>query len=389
MSVFKSADFLIPHKDLLDKWAVIACDQFTSQREYWEETERIVGSSPSALRIIYPEAYLGEDSRIASINEHMLSYINSGIFRRFPECFIYVERTLLNGIVRRGLLGVIDLDAYDYSPNAITPIRATERTVVERIPPRMKIRENASLEISHVLLLCDDARHTLIEDIEKKELLYSFDLMQGGGHISGWLVQGEEAHKFEKRMRAYTEDMDRKYGDLPPVYFAVGDGNHSLATAKECWLRDHRERYTMVELENIRDEAQRFEPIHRIVRKVDVSALLSALDQVCAPNGYPVAWHSNGRSGTVTLSPSLGKLPIGILQSFLDQYGQGEVDYIHGEEAAISLSQADDSIVFLLPPIRKEDLFPSLASDGVLPRKTFSMGHAEEKRYYLEARRIG
>ena len=388
MSVFTSAEFLIPEEALLDKWAVIACDQFTSEPQYWEAVSALVGGAPSALKVIFPEAYLGEEERISAINSQMLAYLHAGFFRVFPDSYVLVERTLRSGLIRRGLLGVIDLEAYDYSPKAETPIRATERTVPERIPPRVKIREKASLELSHVLLLCDDAERTLIEDIRKGEQLYSFDLMMGGGHIAGWLVSGPEARRFEERLAAYERAMDARCAPLPPVYYAVGDGNHSLATAKTCWERDRRERFAMVELQNIRDESQQFEPIHRVVKHVDVPALLRAAERVCAPDGYPVPWHAGGASGTLRLNPALGKLPVGILQRFLDEYGKGETDYIHGEEAAIRLSAAPDTVAFLLPPIAKASLFPSLAADGVLPRKTFSMGHAEEKRYYLEARRI-
>ena len=388
MSVFTSAEFLIPEEALLDKWAVIACDQFTSEPQYWEAVSALVGGAPSALKVIFPEAYLGEEERISAINGQMLAYLHAGFFRVFPDSYVLVERTLRSGLIRRGLLGVIDLEAYDYSPKAETPIRATERTVPERIPPRVKIREKASLELSHVLLLCDDAERTLIEDIRKGEQLYSFDLMMGGGHIAGWLVSGPEARRFEERLAAYERAMDARCAPLPPVYYAVGDGNHSLATAKTCWERDRRERFAMVELQNIRDESQQFEPIHRVVKHVDVPALLRAAEAVCAPDGYPVPWHAGGASGTLRLNPALGKLPVGILQRFLDEYGKGETDYIHGEEAAIRLSAAPDTVAFLLPPIAKASLFPSLAADGVLPRKTFSMGHAEEKRYYLEARRI-
>ena len=389
MPVFKSADFWIPPESLLPRWAVIACDQFTSEKAYWERVSELVGDAPSALKVIFPEAYLGEEGRIEAINQNMVDYLHAGFFRCFPDSYILVERTLKNGLIRRGLLGVIDLEAYDFSPRAETPIRATERTVPERIPPRVKIREKAAMELSHVLLLCDDDEMTLLNNIQKGEALYSFDLMMGGGHIAGWRVCGEEARRFEKRLAAYEKRMDQRCAPLPPVYFAVGDGNHSLATAKRCWERDHRERFAMVELQNIRDESQQFEPIHRVVKNVNVPALLKAAEAVCAPEGYPVPWHAAGRQGVLRLNPALGQLPVGILQRFLDEYGQGETDYIHGEESAIRLSAAENTVAFLLTAIDKAALFPSLAADGVLPRKTFSMGHAEEKRYYLEARSIG
>ncbi|MBR6029899.1 MAG: DUF1015 domain-containing protein [Clostridia bacterium] len=389
MAVFASAEFLIPEERYLDKWAVIACDQFTSQPEYWREAGQTVGSAPSALNIIFPEAFLGEEGRIEAINAHMRDYLAAGFLRRYPDSYIYVERTLLNGTIRRGIVGVIDLEAYDHSPRARTPIRATERTVVERIPPRVKIRENAPMETSHVLLLCDDRSKSVIEETRKGEKLYDFDLMLGGGHIAGWLITGEEARRLEKRIRDYEAEMDARYAGTDPIYYAVGDGNHSLATAKRCWERDRKERWAMVELENIHDEAQGFEPIHRVVKGRRPEEILRALEAVCAPGGYPVTCIWGKEKRTVTLNPALGKLPVGIVQTFLDQQEGITMDYIHGEEAAARLAEAPDTLAILLPAIPKEDLFPGLSADGVLPRKTFSMGHAQEKRYYLECRRIG
>lgn len=406
-TVFHSTDLLIPEESLLPKWAVIACDQYTSEPEYWEAVRREAEGAPSALNLIFPEAWLKQDrqTRIAFINESMRDALHRDIFRVYPDSYVYVERTLVNGAIRRGIVGAVDLDDYDYSANADSAIRATERTVVERIPPRVAIRKDAPLELTHVLMLCDDEQETLIESLtaEKADLpqLYGFDLMQGGGHIAGWLVCGEAKARLDARIIAYERRMKEKYAALgvSPILYAVGDGNHSLATAKECWeavkrghpeLSDsHPARCAMVELENIRDAAQRFEPIHRVVTGVDPQQLADALTSVCASGGYPIRVISADCESLFFLNPSLGELPVAILQRFLDDTVRpDQIDYIHGDDTAARLGSRPGSMAFLLPGIPKDGLFPGIAKDGVLPRKTFSMGHACEKRYYLEARRI-
>ena len=406
-TVFHSADLLIPEASLLPKWAVIACDQYTSEPEYWEAVKDEVGDAPSALNLIFPEAWLKEDraKRIAFINESMRDCLNRNILKEYPGCFVYVERTLVNGAVRRGVVGAVDLDAYDYAADAHSAIRATERTVVERIPPRVAIRKDAPLELTHVLMLCDDEQETLIETLtaekESLPLLYDFDLMQGGGHIAGWLVDGDAKERLEARIAAYEQRMKEKYAAMgvSPILYAVGDGNHSLATAKNCWeaLRQehpeqadsHPARCAMVELENIRDAAQQFEPIHRVVTGTDPQLLADSLTSVCASGGYPIRVISADSDGLFFLNPSLGELPVAILQRFLDETVRpDQIDYIHGDDTAARLGRQPGAVAFLLPGIPKEGLFPGIAKDGVLPRKTFSMGHACEKRYYLEARKI-
>ena len=242
MSVFAPADILLPRVDSLEKWAVIACDQFTSQPEYWQRVRERVGDAPSTLRLVLPEAELGvdDDARAAAINAEMERLLKSGQFREYPGAMIYVERTLLSGKVRKGLVGAVDMEAYDYTAGSVSPIRASEKTVVERIPPRKRVRENAPLELPHVLLLCDDDKRVLIEPItairDTLPKLYDFELMEGGGHIAGWLVQGEALAAFEARLEAYARTVDGKYEGLngASVLFAVGDGNHSLAPAKAC-----------------------------------------------------------------------------------------------------------------------------------------------------------
>ena len=407
MSVFSSAALLIPPEALLPDWAVIACDQFTSQPEYWRAVRKQAGEKPSACSIIFPEAELGSDEQahIASINETMRRYLDANLFRRFPDSFVYVERTLLDGSIRRGVVGVIDLEAYDYAADAVSPVRATEQTVVERIPPRVRIREGACLELSHVMLLMDDPGGTVLDSLtaRKSELepVYDFELMQGGGRIIGRLVSGADAAALDARIAAYERETAARFAAAgrAPLLYAVGDGNHSLAAAKTCWeaLKKqgaddrHPARYAMVELQNIRDREQRFESIHRLVTGVSPQALLRSCNAICAPGGHPVRWHAGKEHGVLTLDPALGELPVAVLQAFLDRYLRehgGKIDYIHGADVAVQLAEQPGSVAFLLPNVSKDDFFRGIAADGVLPRKTFSMGHAQEKRYYLECRRI-
>ncbi len=412
MNVFLPAEILMPQVESMEKWAVIACDQFSSQPSYWDRVRKTAGDAPSAIHLILPEAELGtqqEEAHIRSINENMAKYQNEKVFRPYENAFVYVERTLESGAIRKGLIGMVDLEAYDYSVGSVSAIRATERTVVERIPPRMRVRRDASMEFPHILMLCDDHQKCLIEPIEQNKdrlpLLYDFDLMEEGGHIRGWLVQGEEVKAFEQRLTAYTETLAEKYCGLSgvPMVFAVGDGNHSLATAKSCYeelkkanpdkdLSAHPARYALVELENIHDEAQVFEPIHRILTDLDVEKLLSDMQaNICAPDGFPVKWYSGENSGMLYLDRSRSQLAVGALQTYLDAYmkeNSFEIDYIHGDDDLRELAKKERSVGFLLPAMEKSQLFRGVIADGILPRKTFSMGHAREKRYYLEGRKI-
>ena len=411
MNVFETAKILVPKNVDMEKWAVIACDQFTSQPEYWERVEENVGEAPSALKLIFPEAKLGEESSelVSNIRTTMEAYMNEQVFEEHPDAFIYVERTLLDGTVRKGIVGAINLEEYDYSPHSQSAIRATEKTVVERIPPRKIIRENAMLELPHILLFSDDVKDIMcgyLESVkEELPLLYSFDLMEEGGHIEGRLVSGEKVTTFLGKLEAYLDFIQYKYANSKktPMMFAVADGNHSLATAKACFedirlknpekdFKDHPARFALVEMVNIHDEAQKFEPIHRIVKNVDVNALLGALIlDSCAEEGYPIKWYRGEKHGTIYLDPERGQLPIGILQNFLDEYLSvhlGVIDYIHGEDVVKNLAKEPNAIGFALPVIEKDKFFKGIIEDGVLPRKTFSTGHAQEKRYYLEARKI-
>jgi hypothetical protein len=396
MSIFQRADLLIPRGELLAKWPVVACDQFSSQPEYWQAVAKTVGDAPSSYHIIFPEAELGEREaeRIASIDRTMELYLASGVFRSFPNCYIYVERTLRSGAVRKGVVGVVDLEAYDYRPEAKASVRATEKTVVSRIPPRVKIRAGAPIESSHVLLFCSDPEKKLIEGIEKGEKLYDLELMQGGGRLLGWLVDGERADRFDRLLEAYEASAP------DGLRYAVGDGNHSLAAAKACWeevkkhlsgdaLHTHPARRAMVELENLFDPAQSFEPIHRIVRGVDPARLLAALGEKGGRGGAPVLWYTRLGGGVLRFGEDA--FPLDALQGALDEYLRregGSMDYIHGEDVALRLAREEGAIAFLLPRVEKEELFGSISRCGVLPRKSFSVGHAEEKRYYLECREI-
>lgn len=418
MNAFLPANILIPQVDSMEKWAVIACDQFTSDPAYWARVAETAGDAPSTLRLILPEAELGtpqEAAHTEEINRTMEAYLANGLFRTYENSFVYVERTLQNGSVRKGLVGMVDLEAYDYNPGSTSAVRATERTVTERIPPRQRVRRNASLELPHILLLCDDDRKVLLEPVgAKKESLtklYDFDLMEGGGHITGYLVSGEEAAAFEDRLTAYTAACPEKYQDLPgaSLVFAVGDGNHSLATAKACWEElkptlspeeqlTHPARYALVELVNLYDDSLEFEAIHRVLFGVDPKKLMA--DFLAA---YPGAHYGEGEGhqityvlpggekGVVTVPNPTAQLEVGTLQTFLDKYLEengGKIDYIHGEDVVESLVSQPDSIGFLLPSMTKDQLFPTVIFDGALPRKTFSMGEAHDKRFYMEARKI-
>ena len=400
MHPFMKTDILLPENVSMEQWSVIACDQFASQPEYWDQARKLAGTAPSTLNLILPESELDGDcdAAIKKINETMHRYLKEQIFRLYPGCFVYVERTLLDGTIRKGVVGAVDLEQYDFHPQSKAAIRATEETVTQRIPPRMNIRRNAPLELPHVLLLCDDDEKLLVESLTAKKsslpLLYDFQLMLGGGRIQGWLVAGQDAEVFTKQLSAYEKRMQARYGDSGVMY-AVGDGNHSLASAKGYYQENtanEKARYALVELENIHDEAQVFEPIHRIIKQTDAQALLEAMcASIGKDSGSPIHWHIGQESGTFYVHDEQGTLPVGIVQNFLDAYlteHSGIIDYIHGEDALQQLAREENSIGLILPPVEKNAFFQGIIAGGTLPRKTFSMGHAQEKRYYLEAREI-
>lgn len=412
---FKPANILLPQNCDLSLWSVVACDQYTSRPEYWQRVEDRVGRAPSALRLILPESCLegpSVETDIMEINNTMSRYLREGRFRELPDALIYVERTLDNGKTRRGLIGAVDLEAYDYEPGASSAIRATEGTVMSRIPPRVAVRKNAPIELPHVMLLVDDPNRIIIEPLSARtgemEMLYDFDLMERGGHIKGWLLT-EELKSWV--LQALNTRKDRVEQDLDGLLFAVGDGNHSLATAKECYERRKRmtapeqwpglpSRYALCELVNLHDDSLEFEPIHRVVFGVKPEELLDALMSY-----YPSAIRGRGEGhvlpfvlsrwsqGEITVTEPAAQLPVGTLQNFLDEYiishPRVRVDYIHGADEARQLAEErEDAVAFLLPHMGKEELFPTVIHDGVLPRKTFSMGEAHDKRFYLEARKI-
>ncbi|HBI64290.1 MAG TPA: DUF1015 domain-containing protein [Clostridiales bacterium] len=422
----------------LYKWAVVACDQYTSQPEYWEETDRIVGDAPSTLRITLPEVFL-ENSDVEqltdTINETMKQYLSDGTLAELPAGFILTERFSGGETPRRGLVAAIDLECYEYTAGSRSLVRPTEKTVVERIPPRLKIRKHASIEVPHIMLLIDDPDRTVIEPMftqtAQLEQVYNTDLMQGGGHINGWFIpQGEQTDRLIAAMDALNdrEVFQKKYHlseELPLLPFAVGDGNHSMATAKAYWeeikqtltpeqQQDHPARFALCEIVNIHDESLIIEPIHRVMFQVDAAALLEAAREYYAANGstceityaedaasialtqqenaHTVGFCFGDRCGTLTVHNPKWGIPLGTLQAFLDDYLSGhadaKIDYIHGTDVVYSLGTAEGNMGFLLPDIQKNDLFRGVIIDGVLPRKTFSMGEAHEKRYYMESKRI-
>lgn len=397
MSVLKKADIMLPKNVDLTKWSVVACDQYTSQPEYWEKVQELVGDSPSTLNLVYPEAFLSQgDGRIAKINEAMQRYCEEGLFDTYENCLIYTERTLPGGRVRKGIVGAVDLEAYDFNKGAKSAIRATEGTVLERIPPRVKIRENAPLELPHVMLLVDDKEKSLIEQVKKGEKLYDFELMADGGHLAGWLA--EDSDEFMSKLDAFSE----KAAD--GLVFAVGDGNHSLATAKTCWenlkpslseeeRENHPARFCLVEIENIHDEVLEFEPIHRVVFGIeDEDAFINALTEElgCSEennSGQEIVLVKGENKKKLYMNNTSSPLAVGTLQKYLDKLSF-EVDYIHGEDVVASLSGKDGAVGFLLPKPEKSSLFETVIKDGALPRKTFSMGEANEKRFYMEAKVI-
>ena len=390
----KPARLLLPTVDL-PRWSVIACDQYTSEPEYWQRAEAIVGDAPSTLRITLPEIYLNDrpEQRIAAINATMARYLDEGVFRVCPDSLMYIERETSAGL-RRGLLGVIDLEEYDYRPGSHTLIRATEQTVVERIPPRVAIRRDAPLELPHVLLLTDDPGKTVIEPLAAQKArfaqAYDFDLMLGGGHIAGWQADAAAMEQVDAALRALVAGQD------DPLLFAVGDGNHSLATAKECYRLSGNPlaRYALVEVVNIHDPSIQFEPIYRVLFSADAADVTAALRAALggdAADGQAVTVVSAAGEETLSLRPT-AKLPVGTLQAFLDDYLAAHpgvrIDYIHGADTLRTLARQEGAVGFLFEGMGKSDLFPAIRADGSLPRKTFSMGHAADKRYYLEARAI-
>ena len=422
---FTAADILLPAAGVpLDPWACIAVDQFTSQPEYWQRAEQRAENKPSTLHIVLPEAYLGtpqEDARLQSIRRTMEDYRHTVLTRKVHG-YVYVERTQMDGTIRQGLVGAVDLEAYDYTSGAKPAIRPSESTVVERIPPRLKVRRGAALETPHVMMLADDPGCTLVEPIgaHKSELkkLYEGELMQGGGHIAGWAVEDPAMlAQIDAALAALgsQEAFDAKYPQAKgakPLTLAVGDGNHSLAAAKACWeelkatltpeeRENHPARWCLAEVCNVHSPAIEIEPIHRVLFNVDCGAVLLALIAwsdsnmagICFGDSKQQAFTLAGPhvSNVLSFEDPVAPLTVGTVDEFIEyfmaRHSEARVDYVHDEPAVRALTR-QGGVAFLLPPFEKSDLFKGIVMGGVLPRKTFSMGHAEEKRYYIECRRI-
>lgn len=417
MTAFSTTDILLPKldKEGMSKWSVVACDQYTSEPQYWERAEEIVGGAPSALKLILPEVWLeSEDKkeRIAAINSEMRRYLSEGLFDEYKDCFILTERTQADGRVRTGLVGAIDLEQYDYRKGSTSQVRATEATVAARIPPRVEIRKDAPLELPHIMILIDDPENTVIEPLEKRfpelEELYDFELMGGGGHLRGALVNGNNAQCVTAALDKLYEKSLSQSNDGNVLLYAMGDGNHSLATAKECYEQKKRAgspdaalaRYALAEIVNLHSPALEFEAIHRVVAQTDTADLLEKMTNALGLVRFSASDDNTAQCFDVILDNNTQRfkitkprstITVGSLQNFLDEYladNAGKIDYIHGEDVVKKLCCEKDSIGFLLPSMRKDELFPTVINDGALPRKTFSMGHAHDKRFYCELRRI-
>lgn len=406
--IFSSAEILLPDFEKINayQWSVIACDQFTSESSYWEETAKITENAPSVLNLILPEIYLESpdvEIKISKIHNQMQEYLKQDIFKIYSNAMIYVERVQSDGKLRTGVIGKIDLEYYDYHAGSQSPVRATEATVLERIPPRMRVRDKAILELPHIMLLIDDMKNiaigTCTAQKNQMQKLYDTELMQNGGHVTGYLMNAEQQIKFQ-------ENLEKLLAKTGALKFAMGDGNHSLATAKACYealknsnpeidFSNHPARYALVELVNLHSEALEFEAIHRIVMQTDSKKLLAYLTENLNLSQEPaeqfIILVKNSKQQKLYIHKPSSSLTVGSLQNALDDYlatNSGKIDYIHGIESLKKLSNQENSIGFLLPDMDKKLLFSSVEQDGALPRKTFSMGHAQDKRYYIEARKI-
>ena len=398
--VFSPADILIPADADMEKWSVVACDQYSSEPEYWDRVNDFVGDAPSTLRLITPEAYLerlsaaAESARISGV---MREYLDGGVFKKYQDAFVYVERTQLDGSVRRGLVGKLDLEQYDYTPGSGKAVAASERTVVSRLPVRIEIRKNALIELPHVMVFFSDEQKTVLESIDAKKhelkKLYDFDLMENGGNIRGWLVNGESAREAMRALAVSGGDGAK---------LVIGDGNHSLAAAKEYWngikpslspeeRETHPARFALVEINNVYDDSIKFEPIHRAVFGIEPKKLIESLKSAFGGGDTRVNYVAAGERGEIALpSMRFGDM-IAALQDALEKFtaeNGGSIDYIHGDDAAETMGLRCDCAAFLLPCMGKSELFATVAEGKVFPKKSFSVGLSPEKRYYLECRKI-
>ena len=412
------ANILLPDFNKIDgtKWAAVACDQYTSEPEYWERAYAFVGGEPSALDLMLPEAFLErEEELIPKINQKMHEYLAKHLIEH-KETMIYLEREQPDGRVRRGIVGAIDLEDYDYSKGAETLTRATEGTVIERIPPRVAIRRGAAFEMPHIMILIDDPERTVIEPVSRKAegygRAYDFDLMAESGHVKGSFIAREDFEGINAALArlATPENMKQKYGvEASPLLFAMGDGNHSLASAKALYeeikseigeesARSHPARFALCEIVNLHDEALDFEPIYRVLFGVDKNDFVRELGEYLASlrGGAEEQkidlWERGAVFASHTVKNAEAQLSVGTVQNFLDAYAKSHpdviVDYIHGVDTVKALTKQDNTVGITFDGMTKDMLFKTVICDGALPRKTFSMGHAADKRFYLECRKI-
>ncbi len=424
----------------MTKWAVVACDQYTSQPEYWDKVKEVAGDAPSTLNMILPEVYLEtprEEELVSEINRNMNQYLDKNILVKQKPGFVLVDRKTSIAPSRKGLVVALDLELYDFQEGSETLIRATEGTIVDRLPPRIKVRKDAPIELPHIMVLIDDPQKTVIEPLFdiSLEKVYDFDLMMESGHVRGFRVDDESILNGIAENLAWLADPEtfsRKYGvkDKSVLLYAMGDGNHSFATAKAIWeelkkeasveddVMSHPARYALVELVNLHDEGLEFEPIHRVVFGIDteymfekmcsfftgqgsellmdffesVSEAEAAAKKSREADSHAITFVAPETAGVLTIKNPKFTLEVATLQSFIDSYMEGKksvkIDYVHGKEVVSDLGAKPGNMGFFLEPMSKHELFKTIILDGALPRKTFSMGEADEKRFYLECRKI-
>ena len=403
---FTPTDILLPAHADMRRWSVIACDQFTADAGYWQAVQDTVGDAPSTLRLMLPEFYLGkcdEGAATREIQQTMHRYLDGSVFRTVPHSLVLVQRTLPGGTIRCGIVGALDLEAYDYAPDSVTPIRATEGTVASRLPARVRIRAAAALEMPHIMVFYSDPEDTIRREAQAAagEMLYDFDLMSGGGHVRGLRIAGTKADALAARLCATGVGTDGAH----PMRFAIADGNHSLAAARLCWLEKKQTltpeqaaaapaRYALVELVNLHSPAVTFEPIHRVLFETDAAHWLDAAEAALAAadgRGYAVTLLAGAqRRDILARGSSLGEA-IAALDAFCASYMQahgGSVDYIHGDDEATALAAGDGCCGILMPRMDKAELFTSVLRSGPFPKKSFSIGLGADKRYYLECRKL-
>jgi uncharacterized protein (DUF1015 family) len=423
----KLPKILLPKILDIKTWATIACDQYTQDKDYWKQVYSIVGSKPSTVKITFPEVYLeepGRQERIQNIKKEMKTYINQGVFASPEEEFVYLERTTRYGRVRHGLVVAVDLDTYEWKPFSKALIRATEATIVERIPPRMEIRKEAIIETPHIMLLVNDPNRKLVEGlghrVKKNKPIYQGDLMMNSGSVKGWSISNEyDIEYFRESLQRLAEDNTQMDGSI--FLFAVGDGNHSLATAKATWeeykknhpgIRNCNMKYALVEIVNIYDTGLTFEPIHRVLFDINPKALIDFIGGNLGGNieylntfeelknrvdnsksDFGFIFEENKKPNFVFMKTNIKELPISQLQPAIDQFliscnKKGSIDFIHGADELLRLGSQRGITAIYLPPIDKDSFFGTISGKGPLPRKSFSMGEADEKRFYLECRQI-